>query len=276
MITPVVHRRDVEPSRPRTRAPGRPHVAVLVSLNFPDLTEPVAELIRRFTRNALDAVTAADASYELIDSSDPEQRAPAGADADALWVLGGGDIAPSCYGNPAPPGPSSYGVDETADRLSIALIRGYEAAGRPVLGICRGAQLINVAHGGTIIDDIPDSGSPGAQPPFTQHHGTPGGPLLVDEKIEILPGTRLASIVGDGALTVRSGHHQAADQVGDGLIVAARALDGIAEAVEDPGRWTLGVQFHPEDDHGAGADGRELRLLADALVAAARLTLTRG
>lgn len=264
MTAPAVDRRDVEPEYAHPRAAGRPHVAVLVSLNFPDLTEPVADLVRRFTRNALGAVSAAGASYHLLDSSDPGTRAAgtAGADADALFILGGGDIAPSCYGDPVPPAPNCYGIDETADRLSTGLIRGYESAGRPVLGICRGSQLINVAHGGTLIGDLPDPGR--------LHHGGPGEPMFVDEKIEIQPGTRLASLVGDGTLTVRSGHHQAVDRVGDGLVVAARALDGVTEAVEHPHRWVLGVQFHPEDDEGAGANGRELRLLVNGLVAAAR------
>lgn len=263
MTSPVVDRRDVEPARALPRAGGRPHVAVLVSLNFPDLTDPVAGLVRRFTGNALSALAEAGASYALIDSSDPAARAAAAADvdADALFVLGGGDIAPSCYADPAPPGPNCYGIDEAADRVSVDLIRRCETAGRPVLGICRGAQLINVAHGGTIIGDIAD---------YRLHRGGPGEPMFVDEKIEVRPGTRLASLVGDGTLTVRSGHHQAVDRAGKGLVVAARALDGVTEAVEHPGRWVLGVQFHPEDDEGAGAGGRELRLLVAGLLAAVR------
>lgn len=263
MTAPVVHRRDVEPENARPRAPGRPHVAVLVSLNFPDMTGPVASLVRRFTRNALGALGAADASYELLDSSGPARRtwAAAAAGADALFVLGGGDIAPSCYDGPAVPGPNSYGIDEEADRISIGLIRRYQAAGRPVLGICRGAQLINVAHGGSIIDDLAD---------YRLHHGGPGEPMFVDEKIEVAPGTRLASLVGEGTLMVRSGHHQAVDRLGAGLVAAARATDGVIEAVEHPRRWTLGVQFHPEDNEGAGAAGRELRLLTGGMLAAAR------
>lgn len=183
-------------------------------------------------------------------------------------MLGGGDIAPSCYGGPVPPGPNSYGIDEEADRISTGLIRRYEAAARPVLGICRGAQLINVAHGGTIIGDIAD---------YRLHRGGPGEPMFVDETIQVRPGTRLASLVGEGTLTVRSGHHQAVDRPGGGLIVAARALDGVIKAVEHSRRWTLGVQFHPEDIDGTGASGRELRLLVDGMLAAAGfITPARG
>jgi putative glutamine amidotransferase len=257
----VVTRAEVEPARPLARAAGRPHVAVLVSLNFPDLTEPVAELVRRFTRNALEAVTAAGASYALVDSSVPDALEVARADgaaADALLVLGGGDIAAACYGGPDGPVPNSYGVDEAADRGSIELIEAYAGADRPVLGICRGSQLVNVAYGGTILPDIDD---------HRLHRGGPGEPMFLDEKVEVLAGTRLAGIVGAGPLVVRSGHHQAVDRVGEGLVVAARALDGIVEAVEDPVRWVLGVQFHPEDDDGGD---RDLTLLVDAMLDASR------
>lgn len=253
----VVTRAEVEAPSALSPEPGRPHVAVLVSLNFPDLTEPVAELVRRFTRNALVAVTRAGASYDLVDSSEPEQLDAAverGPDADALFVLGGGDIATACYGGPAGPVPNSYGVDEAADRASLALIRQYADRDLPVLGICRGSQLINVAYGGTIIPDIED---------YHLHRGGPDEPMFLDEKIEVLDGTRLASILRAGPLTVRSGHHQAVDRVGDELVVAARALDGIVEGVEHQERWVLGVQFHPEDDDGSD---RELMLLVDAML----------
>jgi putative glutamine amidotransferase len=165
---PVVTRVEVEAPGALPRAAGRSHIAVLVSLNFPDLTEPVAELIRRFTRNALVALTASGASYELIDSSVPEQLAAAlagGIGADALLVLGGGDIAAACYGGPEDPVPHSYGIDEHADRGSIAMIRTYADADVPVLGICRGSQLINVAYGGTIVPYLED---------YALHRGGPG------------------------------------------------------------------------------------------------------
>jgi putative glutamine amidotransferase len=257
----VVTRAEVEPAGPLARESGRPHVAVLVSLNFPDLTDPVAELVRRFTGNTLAALTAAGASYTLVDSSVPGELIAATTDgpaADALLILGGGDIAAACYGGPDGAVPNSYGVDEVADRGSMELIHAYADSERPILGVCRGAQLINVAYGGTIVPDIED---------HRLHHGGPGEPMFLDEKVEVLAGTRLASIVGEGALTVRSGHHQAVDRVADGLVVTARALDGIVEGVEHPTRWIVGVQFHPEDDDGGA---RELTLLVDALLAAAR------
>lgn len=257
MSIPVVTRAQVVAQGALERRVDRPHVAVLVSLNFPDLTEPVAQLVRRFTRNALAALTRAGASYRLIDSSVPAQlagAAAAGVAGDALLVLGGGDIAATCYGEPDRPVPNSYGVDEAADRASLSLIRTHLDAGVPLLGICRGAQLLNVAYGGTIIPDLVD---------HRLHRGGPGEPMFLDEKIEVVGGSRLAGILGAGPVIVRSGHHQAVDRLGGGLIVAARALDGVVEAVEDPARWVLGVQFHPEDDLGGD---RELILLTAALL----------
>lgn len=240
MNNPVVLRTEVEPSATRTRGPGRPHIAVLVSLNFPDLTAPVAALHRRFTRTALTALAELEASFELVDSSEPDSVDVA-VGADGLLVLGGGDIAAACYGGPDGPVPNSYGVDERADRVSLEMIRAYVDANRPVLGICRGSQLINVCYGGTIIGDITD---------YQLHHGAPGDHLFIDEKVEVVPETRLAAILGAGPIIVRSGHHQAVDAVSDELVVAARALDGIVEGVEHPTDWVLGVQFHPEDDDG--------------------------
>ena len=264
MSTPIVSRADVDLPDALGPVPKRPHVAVLVSLNFPDMTDPVAELVRRFTRNALVALTSAGASYVLVDSSARSELRAAvalGATADALLVLGGGDVSAACYAgtatsSPVEPVPNSYGVDEEADRGSLALVSAYAEAARPVLGICRGAQLINVAYGGSILPDIEA---------FELHRGGPGEPMFLDEKVEVVDGTRLARIVGAGPLVVRSGHHQAVDRIGDGLVVAARALDGIVEAVEDPHRWVLGVQFHPEDDDGGD---RELTRLIGALIAA--------
>ena len=89
-------------------------------------------------------------------------------------------------------------------------------------------------------------------------HGAPGEPTFLDEPIDIVAGTRLASILGTHRVTGRSGHHQAVDRVGDGLVVAARALDGIVEGVEDPDRFYLGVQWHPEDEDGPAADRQRL------------------
>ncbi|AXI81676.1 gamma-glutamyl-gamma-aminobutyrate hydrolase family protein [Peterkaempfera bronchialis] len=252
-----MHRHEVEPPGP---APvGGPRIAVLVSLNFPDLTEPVADLVRRFTGTALATLRELGADHRLVDTSADALGDPAeAADLDGLLVLGGGDVDGALYGVTGPV-PHSYGVDRRADDHTLAAIRAAVAAGRPVLGICRGHQLVNVAHGGTLIPDLED---------HRLHRGGPGQPMFLDEKVTVTPGTRVADLAGELRLTVRSGHHQAVDRVGGGLVVAARADDGVVEAVEHPERWVVGVQWHPEDPDGADAHRR--RLFAGFVAACAR------
>lgn len=247
MTAETVRLEDVTPERPAPEHP-RAHVCVLASLNFPDISAEDVALIRRFTRVALGTLVDLGASYELWDTTTALENPSAAGEFDGLLLLGGGDIDASCYGGGAQH-PKSYGVDARADRDAFAAIAAAEAAGRPIFGICRGSQLLNVARGGTIIGDIVD---------YALHHGAPGEPEFVDEPVDIMPGTRLASILGTDRVTARSGHHQAVDTVGRGLVVAARALDGITEGVEDPEKFYLGVQWHPEDDDGPAADRMRL------------------
>ncbi|MCE1177799.1 MAG: gamma-glutamyl-gamma-aminobutyrate hydrolase family protein [Micrococcales bacterium] len=214
---------------------------MLVSLNFPQMTIHTAELVTRFTRTALQTLVNLGASYEVFDTSTALRDARRVAEADALLILGGGDVSATLYGGSDEGVPNSYGVDARADHDTIDGLNSAVAADRPVLAICRGSQLVNVAHGGSCIPDIAD---------FGLHRGGPGEPMFLDEEVNIVPGTRLHSILGRDRVTVRSGHHQAVDRVGEGLRVAAKAHDGIVEAVEHPDRWLIGVQWHPEDDHG--------------------------
>lgn len=248
---------EVDPGRRPDKAIA--HIAVLVSLNFPGLSEPVAELVRRFTRTALSTLIQLDASFELFDTSDPLRDPAAVAEADGLLVLGGGDIDGSVYGCYDSNVPNSYGVDVRADVDSIEALQAAVAAWRPVLAICRGSQLVNVAHGGTVIPDIED---------FRLHRGGPGEPLFIDEPVTVVPGTRLASFLTDHRLTVRSGHHQAIDRVAQGFVVNARADDGVIEGIEHEDRWVLGIQWHPEDPDGPAHD--RLRLFEAFVGAASR------
>ncbi|MFO7400178.1 MAG: gamma-glutamyl-gamma-aminobutyrate hydrolase family protein [Actinomycetales bacterium] len=251
----VVHRHEVEPEGGGSG--GDPRVALLVSLNFPDMTEHVADLVRRFTRTATTTLRDLGAGYELYDTSDvaalPDPASVTGFD--GLLLLGGGDIDPELYGHHGEV-PNSYGVDRRADEYSIAAIRAAEQAGRPVFGICRGSQLINVAYGGTIVPDIED---------YRLHRGGPGKPMFLDEKVTIVEGTRVAAMAGERRVTVRSGHHQAVAEPGEGLVVAALADDGVIEAVEHPERWVVGVQWHPEDPDGSAE--HRIRLFSAFLAA---------
>jgi putative glutamine amidotransferase len=250
-----VYLADVTPGLPMPETP-RAHVCVLVSLNYPDVDADEAALIKRFTRVALTTLVELGASYELWDTTTALDNPSGAGDFDGLLLLGGGDIDGACYGATAP-NPKAYGVDARADRDAFAAIAAAEAADRPIFGICRGSQLLNVARGGTMVPDIVD---------FALHHGAPGEPVFVDEPIDIVAGTRLAAILDTDRVLGRNGHHQAVHRLGRGLVVAARALDGLTEGVEDPDRWYLGVQWHPEDSDGPEVD--RLRLFG-AFVAAA-------
>lgn len=245
-MTAVVRLEEVAPASPPGPGGGGtgPHVAVLVSLNFPDMDDQVAGLVRRFTRVALETLVGLGATYELLDTSTPLPDPGLVTATDGLLLLGGGDIDGACYGAPGQ-APHTYGVDARADRDALAAIAAAEAADLPVLGICRGNQLLNVHRGGTIIPDIGD---------FALHRGGEGEPMFLDEKIRVLPDTRLRGLLDTDLVVGRSGHHQAIDTVGAGLRVAAVAADGIVEGIEDPDRWLVGVQWHPEDDDGPEAD----------------------
>ncbi len=247
-MSSVVRLAEVLPAGP---PPARPvaRVGVVVSLNFPDLGEETAALVRRFTRVCLESLHAQGAAFELFDTSAPLADPDSIAGHDGLLLLGGGDVDPSCYGSADLDVPNSYGVDVRADRDALRMIGVAEDAALPVLGICRGSQLVNVHRGGTIVPDIED---------HALHRGGPGEPMFLDEKIGIEEGTRLRAILGAEQVVARSGHHQAVDRVGRDLVVAARALDGVVEAIEDPDRWVLGVQWHPEDDDGPADDRRRL------------------
>jgi len=157
---------------------------------------------------------------------------------DGLLITGGAfDCDPSLYG--APPHPAtSLKPDRT--QAEWALLHAALDAGRPVLGICGGMQLVAIAFGGTLIQHIPDHLPAGIahEQPNPRHE--PG------HDIEIVPGTRLAAITGCKRMSVNSAHHQAVDSPGR-LVVSALARDGIVEAIENPELpFCLGVQWHPE------------------------------
>jgi putative glutamine amidotransferase len=242
------------------RRPGLdgPRVAVIASLNFPGQAEHVAALIRRFAATTLQTLEDLGADWRLVDPSGGMPDVDDVLDTDAVLLLGGGDVDSEIYGVEGP-APHEYGVDAAADHFSIAVIRGAVASGVPVLGICRGLQLLNVAFGGTLLPDIDDS---------ARHHGPPGGPLMVDEHVEVVLGTRLHALLGTTDVVGRTGHHQAVDDVAPGFEVCAVAADGVIEGIEHPTAWALGVQWHPEDDDGPGDD--RLALFSSLLHEAAR------
>ena len=159
---------------------------------------------------------------------------------DALIFSGGSDLDPELYGDA--PHPETNGIVRERDDFELDLMRAALERDLPVLAICRGSQVLNVALGGGIEQHVPDRVGTDA------HKRTPG--VFAEHDVEVLDGTRLGALLGDRH-DVKSHHHQGFGRLGAGLREAARAPDGTVEALEDPGRrFTLGVLWHPE----AGTD----------------------
>ena len=159
---------------------------------------------------------------------------------DAILITGGAfDVDPALYGGGAAHQTVSLKPGRTA--FELAITQGALAAGKPVLGICGGEQLLAVALGGTLIQHIPDA-VPGALP-----HEQPNPRDQPGHNVAITPGSLLARITGAASMAVNSAHHQAVATPGPGALVNAVASDGVIEGIEHPGhRFALGVQWHPE------------------------------
>lgn len=162
---------------------------------------------------------------------------------EALLASGGVDVDPRHFGEDALP-EAGLEVDPQRDAAELPLIRAALHAEVPLLGICRGIQLINIAAGGTVHQDL---GLLGLDP--AAHQQRLAGKGLDDDAhpLRITPGSRLHALLGAEALTVNSFHHQAIRTPGPGLVVTAQAEDGVAEGLESPRRtFVVGVQWHPE------------------------------
>ena len=160
--------------------------------------------------------------------------------ADGVLLSGGGDILSLHYGEE--PHPLGAHQEPIRDVMELALTRIALEMGLPILGVCRGLQLLNVAFGGTLLQDIP------SQVPGAVQHVARGMDTVLQHTIAIEPDSILARVVGATTLPVNSWHHQAVKELGAGLRVTARARDGVVEAVESADdRPLLSVQFHPEE-----------------------------
>ncbi len=187
------------------------------------------------------ALTRAGGVPMLAPNVDPELADVYAERADALLLTGGVDIDPDRYAQA--PHPELGSVDRLRDAFELALYRAFRERGKPVLGICRGIQLVNVAHGGSLHQHVPAVAG-------TEQHlqrDLTGAPL---QRVELEPGSRLATAFGVDRLRINSFHHQAVDRVGAGLRVVARSADGLVEALEldddGPDGFVVAVQWHPE------------------------------
>jgi putative glutamine amidotransferase len=156
--------------------------------------------------------------------------------ADGVLLIGGADVDPAYYGEE--PHPECYGVNPDVDAFEMAISRAAVEMGKPLLAICRGIQVLNVAFGGSLDQHI--TGRDGLI-----GHGIPGvAPEMHLVRLE--PGSRVAKAMGVDEASVSSSHHQALARLGEGLLPVGRTGDGIVEAVEREDGWVLGVEWHPE------------------------------
>jgi gamma-glutamyl-gamma-aminobutyrate hydrolase PuuD len=155
---------------------------------------------------------------------------------DGLIFSGGSDLEPEMYGQEAHE--ATQGVVRERDEAELALLSAALERDMPVLAICRGSQVLNVALGGDLVQHLPELVGD------ERHKHTPG--VFAEHDVDLEPGTRIGELLGDRA-PVKSHHHQGFGRLGGGLVVAGLAEDGTIEAVEDPSRrFTLGVLWHPE------------------------------
>jgi putative glutamine amidotransferase len=159
---------------------------------------------------------------------------------DALILIGGADVDPGSYG--AAPDPHTGATRPERDRFELALAYAAMERGLPLLGICRGGQMLNVACGGTLIQHLPDVVGD------DRHLETPG--TFSEHEVELESGSLAARAAGADRVVVKSHHHQAVGELGEGLVATGHALpDAVVEAVERPDHdFTLGVLWHPEAD----------------------------
>jgi putative glutamine amidotransferase len=178
---------------------------------------------------------------------------------DGLLFSGGSDLDPGLYDQE--PHEETFGIHEVRDRAELALLEAALERDMPVLAICRGSQVLNVARGGDLVQHLPELVGD------EKHKNTPG--TFADHDVTLEEGTRLGSLLGELG-PVKSHHHQGIGRIGKGLQVAAHAEDGSVEAVEDPDRrFAVGVLWHPEA-------GEDARLFEELVREAAEYRAARG
>lgn len=224
-----------------------------LTYRFPHKAEPYAEALRQ-------------AGIEPIPVAPDSPRNLDGLQ--GLLITGGTDLNSRLYGQD--PHSSNEAPDDPRDELELRLLQDALDADLPVLAICRGMQLFNVGHGGSLIQDLPNPAIHAVRGP---------DPSLPAHQVIVEPRSRLAAILGQGVCYVNSRHHQAVDRLGAGLrITATSPLDGVIEGIErDDRRFAIAVQWHPEDQ--IERDAQQLKLFlafAEALESSGTTVPGRG
>lgn len=181
-----------------------------------------------------ESLARAGAERRWIELDDPERAAQEALECDGLLLPGGSDIAPELYGQER--SPACGDPAPARDAAEPLMLRAFLEADKPVFAICRGIQMMNVALGGTLYQDI----KPLAHVPHNDHWNKV-------HAVTVRRGTALSGILGQDTVLVNSQHHQAVDRIAPGLTLTALSEDGFVEGLEKPdARFCLGVQWHPE------------------------------
>lgn len=241
-------------------ADARPAIGVVVALWSPGLSDHAAQTMHGLTTITVQTLREVGARPMVIDASATAQQAEGAAwqdSVDAVIYLGGADVHPGFYSD-VDLAKQLDGIDQNADQFCLHSIRRALDEDAPVLAICRGTQLLNVALGGSIIQHIDGHRAELAD----------GNTGFVDETLELHPDAKITEILGRRNIAVRGSHHQSIDEVAAGLRVTAWAPDGTIEGAEHTeASWVVGLQWHPEE---ANANAADRRKIFEALVAAVK------
>jgi putative glutamine amidotransferase len=230
-------------------AAGRPLIGITTGPLAPRPPSPAGLRQNRAYARAVAAGGGAPVLIPLLD--DPAALRAIYARLDGVLLPGGADVDPARYGEATRPDCQVAGVDALLDAVELQLARWALDDARPLFGICRGQQTLNVAAGGTLYQDLP------TQLPGSLAHQQPNARDQLVHAIAVAADSRLAAVLGATALEVNSIHHQAIARLAAGLRATAHSPDGVIEGVEAPGHpFALAVQFHPEElvpDHAPSA-----------------------
>lgn len=223
-----------------------PVVGIVAQHNISSWPADLNGWLQTLTASAASELRAAGARVHIVDvTADQEPDMTRLASSDGVVIMGGGDVDPARYGITEPT-PHLGGVDQPSDERQLNIVRQAMELDQPLLGICRGSQVLNVAFGGTLIPHIESE---------LQHQGGDSYPFFIDEEVELEPGSFPSTVLDKTKVAVRGGHHQSVDELGPGLTVIARTADGIVEGTRSlKHRWIVGLQWHPEDPDGDEED----------------------